>query len=231
MRFSAADAADGGDPGTSPPQPPLHADSDPTVLFGWTPRAGRLLDPMSETIDANGRLLAAAHYWLLEYPEMPEKTAGSISNMVRTWLGNILLHEKLGPWVDTTDSEFIVEDVMTGQKIGLLLPESEYGIGGVAISALCMRRVYDAVKKRGDNWRSLSGHTPVLLAADEVQNLLTKADLETVPVARSLGLYLMFSTQNVDGLYKRLERDGAVQMLGNLASIIALAPRTDDSNS
>lgn len=189
------------------------------------------LDPMADAIDADVRLLAAAHYWLLEYPEIPEKTAGSISNMVRTWLGNILLQEKLGPWVNTTDSQFMVEDVMTGQKIGLLLPESEYGIGGVAISALCMRRVYDAVKKRGDNWRSLDGHTPVLLAADEVQNLLTRADLETVPVARSLGLYLMFATQNVDGLYKRLERDGAVQMLGNLASIIALAPRTDDSNS
>ncbi|WP_116866485.1 type IV secretory system conjugative DNA transfer family protein [Pseudomonas syringae] len=189
------------------------------------------LDPISTEIDGSGRLLAAAHYWLLEYPDFPEKTAGCISNMLRTWLGNILLQEKLGPWVNTTDTEFRVENVMTGQKIGLLLPESEYGIGGVAISAICMRRVYDAVKKRGDSWKGLEGHRPVLLAADEVQNLLTKADLETVPVARSLGLYLMFATQNVDGLYKRLERDGAVQMLGNLASIIALAPRTDDSNN
>lgn len=189
------------------------------------------LDPISSEIDTNVRLLAAAHYWLLEYPEIPEKTAGSISNMVRTWLGNILLHEKLGPWVNTTDNQFMVEGVLLGQKIGLLLPESEYGVGGVAISAMCMRRVYDAVKKRGDNWKALDGHRPVLLAADEVQNLLTRADLETVPVARSLGLYLMFATQNVDGLYKRLERDGAVQMLGNLASIIALAPRTDDSNN
>ena len=189
------------------------------------------LDPISNEIDSSVRLLAAAHYWLLEYPDFPEKTAGCISNMLRTWLGNILLQEKLGPWVNTTDTQFKVENVITGQKIGLLLPESEYGIGGVAISAICMRRVYDAVKKRGDNWQCLPGHRPVLLAADEVQNLLTKADLETVPVARSLGLYLMFATQNVDGLYKRLERDGAVQMLGNLASIIALAPRTDDSNN
>ncbi|OPD69884.1 hypothetical protein AO898_30450 [Pseudomonas aeruginosa] len=61
-----------------------------------------------------------------------------------------------------------------------------------------------------------------MVAADEVQNLLTRADLETVPVARSLGLYLMFATQNIDGLYKRLEKDGAVQMLGNLASIIGV---------
>lgn len=188
------------------------------------------LEPIADKIDSNPRLAAAANYWVVELPGMPEKTAGSIVNVVRTWLGNISLHAELGPWTDTIDSQASLEEAMRGAKLGLLLPESEYGIGGVAISALCMRRLYDGVKARGDNWRSLEGHRPVLLAADEVQNLLTRADLETVPVARSLGLHLMFATQNVDGLYKRLDRDGAVQMLGNLASMIALPPRTDDSN-
>ncbi|WP_200967775.1 TraM recognition domain-containing protein [Pseudomonas aeruginosa] len=177
---------------------------------------------MADAANDDVRLYAAARYWLSEYPEMPEKTAGSIVGQIRTWLGNILLHQHLGPWVNTTENAFKVEDVLTGTKLGLLLPESQYGVGGVAISALCMRRVYDAVKKRGDNWRALPGHQAVLVAADEVQNLLTRADLETVPVARSLGLYLMFATQNIDGLYKRLEKDGAVQMLGNLASIIGV---------
>lgn len=192
-----------------------------------------LLADIADLAADNPRLAAALNYWMVEVvpPQMPEKTFGSIQNMVRTWLGNICLHEKLGPWTDTTASAANIEDAMRGAKLGLLLPESEYGIGGVAISALCMRRLYDAVKARGDHWRDLDGHTAVLLAADEVQALLTRADLETVPVARSLGLYLMYSTQNVDGLYKRLDEDGAVQLLGNLASIIALPPRTDDSNA
>lgn len=189
------------------------------------------LEAIADRIDADPRLAAAANYWIVEMPGMPEKTAGSIVNMVRTWLGNICLHAELGPWTDSTESHASIEDAMRGAKLGLLLPESEYGIGGVAISALCMRRLYDGVKARGDAWRKLDGHTAVLLAADEVQNLLTRADLETVPVARSLGLHLMFATQNVDGLYKRLDKDGAVQMLGNLASMIALPPRTDDSNA
>lgn len=189
------------------------------------------LDEVAEQIDNSVRLAAAGRYWLVEYPGMPEKTAGSIVGQIRTWLGNILMHKDLGPWVDTTENSRNLEDVLTGAKLGLLLPESLYGIGGVAISALCMRRIYDAVKKRGDGWAALDGHKAVLVAADEVQNLLTRADLETVPVARSLGLYLMFATQNVDGLYKRLDKDGAVQLLGNLASIIALPPRTDDSNN
>jgi hypothetical protein len=189
------------------------------------------LSELADRAMTDGRLAAALNYWIVEYPLMPEKTSGSIANMVRTWLGNICLHERLGPWTDTAESDARIEDAMRGAKLGMLLPESEFGIGGVAISALCMRRLYDGCKLRGDNWRSLDGHTAVLLAADEVQNLLTKADLETVPVARSLGLHLMFATQNVDGLYKRLDKDGAVQLLGNLASIVALPPRTDDSNA
>lgn len=192
-----------------------------------------VLADLADQSTSNPRLAAAFNYWMIEVlpPQMPEKTYGSISNMVRTWLGNICLHERLGPWTDTVKSDASIEDAMRGAKLGLLLPESEYGIGGVAISTLCMRRLYDGVKARGDNWRTLDGHTAVLLAADEVQNLLTRADLETVPVARSLGLHLMFATQNVDGLYKRLDKDGAVQLLGNLASIVALPPRTDDSNA
>jgi hypothetical protein len=188
----------------------------------------QVLIPHEDSPDS--RVQAAFHYWAVEVPEMPEKTLGSIVNMVRTWLGNIVMHEKLGPWCDTTETGWQVENVLRGEKAGLLLPESEYGIGGVAISALTMRRVYDAVKLRGDRWQEQEGQQAVLMCADEVQNLLTKADLETVPVARSLGLYLLSATQNVDGLYKRLEKDGALQLLGSYSSLIVLPPKTKDSN-
>ena len=174
-------------------------------------------------------VFGAFNYWDAEFPAMPEKTAGSIVNIVRTWLGNICSHEVLSSWVDTSDS-VKVEDVFTGRKMGLLLPESEYGQGGIAISALVMRRLYDGAKKRGDNWNKDPNQKPVLLVADEIQNLLTQADIDNVAIARSLGLYLTFATQNIDGLYKRLDKDGAIQMLGNFASFIALPARTNDSN-
>lgn len=203
----------------------------PEILRFCTMASAERTDIIATVIEsASGRVRAAASYWMVELPGMPEKTAGSIVNMVRTWLGNICLHEQLGPWCEASDDGWLVEGVLTGAKAGLLLPESEYGAGGVAISALCMRRLYDAVKRRGDNWRAVDGQTPVLLVADEVQNLLTRADIDTAPVARSLGLYLLFATQNLDGLYKRLERDGAIQLVGNFASMIALPPRTVDSN-
>ena len=183
----------------------------------------------NQVIISDAQLYTAVMYWTQEYHEMPEKTSGSIVNMIRTWLGNITAHKELGAWVDTSDTGNI-EDVFKGEKMGLALPESRYGVGGVAISALCMRRLYDAAKKRGDEWRTVEGQKPVLLAADEVQNLLGKHDLENVPIARSLGLSLLFATQNIDGLYPRLKKEGAFQMLGNFASLIALPVKTEDSN-
>lgn len=186
-------------------------------------------DGLIENIN-NPYVVSAINYWSSEFPEMPEKTSGSIVNIVRTWLGNIVANEKLGDWVNTVDSENI-EDVFTGKKMGVLMPESEYGQGGIAISALVMRRLYDSAKKRGDNWHKDPEQKPVLLVADEIQNLLTNADIDNVAIARSLGLYLLFATQNVDGLYKKLDKDGAIQMLGNFASLIALPPRTTDSNN
>jgi hypothetical protein len=214
----------------------LHASPDlaftiPALLrFCVAEHQERLHSLLSLKDSPDSRIQAALAYWAVELPEMPEKTRGSIVNIVRTWLGNIVLHEKLGPWCDTDEPGWQVENVLRGEKAGLLLPESEYGIGGVAISALTMRRVYDAVKLRGDRWQEQDGQQAVLMCADEVQNLLTKADLETVPVARSLGLYLLSATQNVDGLYKRLEKDGALQMLGNYSSLVVLPPKTKDSN-
>lgn len=179
----------------------------------------------------NKHLYSAVHYWLKEYPAIPEQTAGSISNKVRTWLGNIVAHEKLGDWVDTDVNTINVEDVFTGEKLGLLLPQSEYGVGGSIISALVMRLVYDKAKKRGDAWRKDPAQKPVLLIADEVQSILTQADNDNVAISRSLGLYLVMATQNIDGLYKRLNKDGTKQMLGNFASFIAFQTRTKDSNT
>lgn len=188
-----------------------------------------ILDTIEHKINDDAQLYTAVMYWMQDFINMPEKTSGSIVNMIRTWLGNITAHQELGVWVDTSDTGNI-EDVFKGEKMGLALPESRYGVGGVAISALCMRRLYDAAKKRGDEWRTVDGQKPVLLAADEVQNLLGKHDLENVPIARSLGLSLLFATQNIDGLYPRLKKEGAFQMLGNFASLIALPVKTEDSN-
>lgn len=169
-------------------------------------------------------------YFLLELPAMPDKTRDSVINSVRTWLGNIINSADLSEWVETDNNPLDVESVFTGEKIGVLLPESKYGKGGAIVSALVMRRIYDQAKKRGDRWKDDLTQAPVMMVADEIQNLLSRADIENVAIARSLGLYLVMASQNVDGLYKKLGQDGAIQMLGNFASLVSLPPKTKDSN-
>jgi hypothetical protein len=169
-------------------------------------------------------------YFLDELPNMPDKTRDGIINMVRTWLGNIINNKDLSDWVETDSNDVMIEDVFLGKKIGLLVPETQYGKGGAIISAIIMRKIYDTAKKRGDAWVKDPMQTPVLMVADEIQNILSTADIENVAIARSLGLYLLMASQNIDGLYKRLGKDGTVQMLGNFASIVALPPKTNDSN-
>lgn len=175
------------------------------------------------------RLTGAARYFLEELPSLPEKTRDSITNQVRTWLGNLTSHKELGKWLESAEGAS-VEDVFEGAHIGLLLPESKYGRGGILISMLVMRRLYDQAKRRGDTWKKVEGQLPCLMVADEVQNLVSDFDIDMLPISRSLGLYQVIATQNVDGLYKRLERDGARQYLGNLTSLVCLPPRTKDSN-
>lgn len=170
-------------------------------------------------------------YFTKELPAMDEKTRENVLQNVRSWLGNIINNAVLSEWCEASNNVTNVEEVFIGSRIGVLLPESLYGEGAKIISALVMRRIYDAAKKRGDRWNAQPGQTPVMMIADEIQNLLSSADIENAAISRSLGLYLVMASQNVDGLYKRLGKDGSVQMLGNFASLIALPPKTEDSNN
>lgn len=187
------------------------------ILNGFTP---------SNVVQQN-----VVSYFTNELPKMDEKTRENILQNVRSWLGNVINSAELSDWCNTEQNPVNVEEVFTGARIGVLLPESLYGEGAKVISALVMRRIYDAAKKRGDRWAQTDGQTSVMMVADEIQNLLSSADIENAAIARSLGLYLVMASQNVDGLYKRLGEDGAVQMLGNFASLIALPPKTQDSNA
>lgn len=190
----------------------------------------KALGELALQLEAYPFLETTINYWMVQLPDTPPATKGSIVNNVRTWLGNIVYHKELGAWVDVADGVKI-EDAFNCKKFGVLLPESAYGKGGVVINALILRRLYDYAKKRGDSFREhLDYNLPVLLVADEIQNIVTQADVENVTIARSLGLYLCYATQNIDGLYNRLDEVSAKQMCGNFASFIAFATRTKISN-
>lgn len=173
----------------------------------------------------------AFDYLMRDFPETTEKTKSSILNIARTWLASVVDHALLSGWADTTQGQQ-VEKVLQGHAIGLLLPEAKYGKAGALITVLAKSRLYRAVKQRGDVWKDDPSQTPVMLLADECQEIISDDELGMLPIARSLGLYCVFSTQNIEGIKAAIGHDDkAAQFLGNLSSVIALNVDTPASNA
>lgn len=164
-------------------------------------------------------------YILSEFHQLPEKQRGSIEGIASLWLSQITDHEKLATWA-VTEAGTPVEDVVKGQRIGVALPEAVYGKAGIMVSALLKKRIYNAIKRRGDRWGTDPDQKAVALVIDEVQALLTADESATLPIARSLGLYAVFATQNVDGVLETLGENAGYQLLGNLRSMVAYTSQT-----
>lgn len=161
------------------------------------------------------------------FPGLPDATRNSILQNANVWLGTLVNSSALAVWADA-DSGVPIEDTLDGARIGLLLPEFKFGKAGAVISNFAKRRFYEAVKRRGESWKTGSG-TRVLLVVDECQALMTDGEAEILPIARSLGLSALFATQNVDGLQIALQDKPALleQILGQFRSVIGLAVNTD----
>lgn len=180
-------------------------------------------------IDSGSKqFLVAGTYWLDEYANYTDRIKSSILVTVKSWLSPILQNRFLDRWNDCEKGEK-VEGVLDGCLIGLSLPEAKYGVAGALVSMLAMRRLYQAAKLRGDSWKAQGGQQ-VLMVADEVQNLVSLNDIEIVPIARSLGLSMFWSTQNIDGLYQKIGEEESKQLLGNFANVLSFSSRTEKSD-
>ena len=173
--------------------------------------------------------ITASDYWLNEYETYSERIKSSILVTCKSWLAPVIQNRHLSRWNDCERGEKI-EGVLSGELLGLSLPEAKYGEAGNVITMLAMRRLYQAAKLRGDTWGQKEGQMQVLLVADEVQNIISKNDIEFIPIARSLGVTGFFATQNIDGLQQKIGREETQQLLGNFANVVAFAPRTKDSD-
>ncbi|HBO7934633.1 TPA: TraM recognition domain-containing protein [Pseudomonas aeruginosa] len=162
------------------------------------------------------------------FPAEADGPRTSVLSIVGVWLGTLVNNSALADWVDCEEGVEI-EDALYGRNFGLLLPEFRYGRAGAVISNFAKRRFYEAVKRRGESWVNGNG-TRVMLVVDEVQSLLSGGadDAEVLPIARSLGLSVVWATQNIDGLQIALKDQPALleQILGQFRSVIALKVNT-----
>lgn len=170
-------------------------------------------------------------YLAKEHPEMPEKARGSVEGVARQWLSVLVDNRHLGRWA-RVEKGVMIEEAFLGKSFGVLLPEAKYGQAGVAVSALAKARLYRAAKVRGDGWKKTQGQTPALLVVDECQALVTpNEDSGTAAIGRSLGLYLAFSTQSLDGLESKLGETETEMLLGNLRNMISLNVETEKTRA
>lgn len=162
----------------------------------------------------------------VEMPALAEVTRSGILSNVAVWLGSLVNSSLLTEWADC-ESGFSLESILDGQRAGLLLPDFEYGQAGVVVTKLAKRRLYNAVRRRAESWKSGNG-TRALLLIDEIQTILSDEEIEILPTARSIGLHVVGATQDVEGLSLALggDEEKLAQLLGKFVSMVAVNVNT-----
>lgn len=176
-------------------------------------------------------LMDALNKYEYEYSNMAPETLSSVQFNVKNWLSPFLQTAKLRAWADSEESDLDIEDILRhGKKVGILLPEAEFGDAGAAYAALVKARLYNLIKLRGNKGSVEAAkfveeygyddfHT-VFTIIDEAQIIATEDDVDMAPISRSLGLRIVMATQNIESYFLKFTKEGAEKLLGSLQSKI-----------
>ena len=154
-------------------------------------------------------------YWLLEYPNLNEKTR-SIITLTFSMLVRPLITPPLRD-IFSSDTNIQPEDTFNGKIIIVDLPVQGYRLVG-RIANLAIKYCFQiAVLRRVQPADRESFLRPVFLWADEAQNFVSKFDSEYQAVARSAAGCTVYLTQNRESFRRALKNNDAVDsLLGNL---------------
>lgn len=167
-------------------------------------------------------------YWMVEFPNLSEKTR-SIISLTFSMLVRPLLSRPLRK-VFCSDTNIQPEDTFEGKVIIVDLPVQEYRLVGRIANLTWKYCLQAAVLRRMQPADRQSFLRPVFLWADEAHNFLTKSDPEYQAVARSAGGCTVFLTQNRESYRRVLRNDDAVDsLLGNLQAKF-FCQNTGDTN-
>lgn len=165
----------------------------------------------------------AISYFVEKVATYDEKTRSNIFATIAAVTDPLFLNEKLVKWSEVTTGVDITS-VLRGERIGLMLPEQEYGPAGLLVASLVKQRLFSALRRRKTNWRDDKTATPCVFMFDECQALLAEGDKTIAPIARSLGCTLIYATQNIEGLEPRLGNPAGVRsFLDNFRSTIVMS--------
>lgn len=149
-----------------------------------------------------------------------DDTRNSIFAVARSWLAPFFQSAKLRKWAECDSSDFNFEALLSGLRLGLLLPENEFGAAGLISTALLKSRLYKLIQNRGDS-RNGKENKQVFLVIDEAQKVIDDQDLAILPIARSLKLSCIYATQNIEGIVAKFNEQAALQLLDSFGSILS----------
>lgn len=136
-------------------------------------------------------------------------------------------------WSHTEEGEDVLQCVY-GKKVGLNLSD-RYGKTAKVIQKLIEKRVFDAARERNekysDGWPEQTGQSYVVVIKDECQDLVSPADVRMAAEGRSMGVQMVYATQNYESLDAILPSDDAKgAFLYNFRSriIFEASPKTYD---
>ena len=155
------------------------------------------------------------NYWLLEYPNLSEKTR-SIISLSFSMLARPLITRPLRR-LFSTDITVRPEDAFDGKIIIVDLPVQDYRLAGKVANLAWKYCFQVAVLRRSPPTQPDTYLRPVFLWADEAQNFISDFDAEYQAVARSAGGCTVYLTQNRESYRRVLGNSDAVDsLLANL---------------
>lgn len=160
----------------------------------------------------------------------PTDQRGSIFSQAESWISPFMQSkEELRRWVNSETSDIDIKEILRGGKFGIYLPETIYGVGGVAMVQLIKAKVYNMIKTRGDraNDPDLANRSRVFMIIDEAQLVTDEADREILGIARSLDLVCVFATQNIDSFKARIGEVQTTAFIDSFRSIVSYRSSED----
>lgn len=187
-----------------------------------------ILDDIPDYNDMLPYQQAALDYRIEEFVQMADKQKSGILSTAGLWISSVLNNRLFDTWSTCEHGDVRIEDCIYGAKMSVNLPEAKYQFAGQIISSLAKKRLFKAIKQRGNDWKNDPEQTQVVYICDEAQLLIDSDDEAIASIARSLGLSMVLSTQSVDAIVQRLgDKTKAWALLGNLVNLVALQVTTE----
>ncbi|MFN0007200.1 MAG: type IV secretory system conjugative DNA transfer family protein [Planctomycetota bacterium] len=172
-------------------------------------------DKRQKTASEEADLGVVADYFLIEYPELSEKTRSVIVSTF-TSTADILMRGLLRD-LFCTETNITPETVTDGTILVIDLPVKTFGEVGTFAQVLWKYAFQRSIERR-DLARS---PRPVFLWADEAQHFITSYDMQFQTTCRSSRVATVYLTQNVSNVYAALggQEKGRVEAASLFANL------------